>query len=492
MRRLVLLPLLGCVLVVAGCSATPVTSADSSPESDAELESAEGRADEATEEANLTTERLDALAAAKAAGTFGTAPLAPKPAVGWSGEQLLNPKTDDWEPSLAADPNDPYVYLTTTRYGAGKTCPKHCPSPYLATTISSDGGATWGEQAPLCVCRGAGGQYDPTMEVVPNNGFVYSVFLNGDRAGAFSASFIKSTDHGQTWTDPVHVYGHVSWTDKPEVTMSPSGRDVYVSWNGPQGGDLYVGVSHDYGKTWSHEKLTTSKRYYYAYDATVLPDGVVMFAESSVVYGGPGQSVSGPIWHHAVISRDRGASWENVVVAKVAVGEPCVALGCGSDYYTGQASITSDTKGNVVFGYEGAAVDQGPQQVYVKTSADEGRSWGSKVALSVTGENATGPRLASSGAGDARIWYMQTANGDDQDAWNVWYRSSGDGGQSWSSPIRLSNATTGPAYKSADGFAEIYGDYGEIAVTSAGNTVAAWGEGSDYVGPGGTWFAVQN
>lgn len=264
---------------------------------------------------------------------------------------------------------------------------------------------------------------------MPNKGFVYSVFLNGDRAGGFSASFIKSTDHGQTWTDPVHVYGHVSWTDKPEVTMSPSGRDVYVSWNGPQGGDLYVGVSHDYGKTWSHEKLTTSKRYYYAYDATVLPDGVVMFAESSVVYGGPGQSVSGLIWHHAIISRDHGASWENVVVAKVAGGEPCVALGCGSDYYTGQASITSDTKGNVGFGYEGATVDQGPQQVYVKSSADEGRSWDAKVALSVEGENATGPRLASSGAGDARIWYMQTANGDDQDAWNVWYRSSVDGGK---------------------------------------------------------------
>lgn len=74
----------------------------------------------------------------------------------------------------------------------------------------------------------------------------------------------------------------------------------------------------------------------------------------------------------------------------------------------------------------------------------------------------------------------------------MWYRSSSDGGRSWSAPVRLSNATTGSGYKSADGFAEIYGDYGEIEVTSAGKTIAAWGEGSDYVGPGGTWFSVQN
>jgi hypothetical protein len=43
----------------------------------------------------------------------------------------------------------------------------------------------------------------------------------------------------------------------------------------------------------------------------------------------------------------------------------------------------------------------------------------------------------------------------------------------------------------AAGFGEIYGDYGEMAVTSAGKTIAAWGEGYSYTGPGGTWFNVQ-
>jgi hypothetical protein len=62
----------------------------------------------------------------------------------------------------------------------------------------------------------------------------------------------------------------------------------------------------------------------------------------------------------------------------------------------------------------------------------------------------------------------------------------------WSAPVKVSDAPAGAAgYVGADGFAEVYGDYGEIAVTNTGKTVAAWGEGFSYTGPGGTWFNVQ-
>src|SRR4030095_4550227 len=158
-----------------------------------------------------------------------------------------------------------------------------------------------------------------TIEVVPSTGAVYSVFMNGDRHNGFSTVFTKSTDHGATWWAPVHVYGSVSWTDKPEVATSASGKDIYVSWNGPQGGDLYVGQSHDYGVTWTQQKLTDSKRYYYAYDARVLADGTVVFSESSLQYSGS-TTVEEEVWHHAIVSRDVGATWENVVVARVPIG----------------------------------------------------------------------------------------------------------------------------------------------------------------------------
>jgi hypothetical protein len=109
----------------------------------------------------------------------------------------------------------------------------------------------------------------------------------------------------------------------------------------------------------------------------------------------------------------------------------------------------------------------------------------------VQGENATGPRIDFAGAGEGRIWYMQTSHGGDPDAWTVRFRSSSDGGSTWSPPVKLSDATSGPGYIGPNGFKEIYGDYGEIAVTNKAKTIAVWGEGFSYLGPGGTWFALE-
>jgi hypothetical protein len=485
LRRLVSLVAVPFLLLVA-CSSSSIRAHE--PARGPEAGTGQRAGTEVHNESNETAERLDAFQQAEQAGTLpsGQATIS-APAAGWTGSKLMNPNTDDWEPAVAADPNAPYVYWITTRYGQPKLCQSKCPTPYIALTISTDGGRTFGPQVPLCVCKGSHAQYDPTIEVVPNTGDVYAAFLNADRKGGFSTVFTRSTDHGKTWTTPVHVYGNVGWTDKPEVTMSASGRDVYVSWNGPTGGDLWMGVSHDYGKTWTQQKVVDSKRYFYAYDAKVAPDGTVIFSESSELYSGS-TTITGTVQHDAVISRDNGKTWHVVNVDTVPVGEPCIADGCSPDFYTGQTSVSINSNGHIVFAYEGPTHDLGPQIVYVKQSNDDGKTWGPRQALSVPGEDATGPRLAAIGNGDVRVWYMQTANADDPDAWNVWYRSSTDAGNTWSSPVKLDDAPAGSAgYVNAKGFDEIYGDYGEIAITSQGRTFATWGEGFSWTGPGGTW-----
>jgi hypothetical protein len=141
--------------------------------------------------------------------------------------------------------------------------------------------------------------------------------------------------------------------------------------------------------------------------------------------------------------------------------------------------------------YDGATTDLGQQRIFARRSIDGGATWSSRVALSVAGENATSPAVESRGTGDVRAWYMQTSNGGDPDAWNVFYRSSSDGGASWSTPVVISDVTSGAAYKHADGFDEVYGDYGEIAITSTGKTIATWGEGLSWVGPGGVWSTAR-
>jgi hypothetical protein len=188
------------------------TAAEAEPETEAEAEAEGeeegGRAEgpeEAEEEAEETEERLEALAAAKAAGKFGAQVTATTdPATGWVGSSVLSSTFDDWEPAVAADPKAPYVYLLTTRYGT-RECGSHCPTPFIPITVSKDGGATWSPQVPICECLRSKAQYDPTIEVVRNTGAVYSAFLNWDRHNGFSTVFTKSTDHGATWAEPVHV-----------------------------------------------------------------------------------------------------------------------------------------------------------------------------------------------------------------------------------------------------------------------------------------------
>ena len=126
-------------------------------------------------------------------------------------------------------------------------------------------------------------------------------------------------------------------------------------------------------------------------------------------------------------------------------------------------------------------------RVYASSSTDGGSTWSDRVPISPAGVNAAYPAAAGTGSGDVRVWYMDQRTG----RWNVWYRASVDLGATWSRAVRISDVRSGTAYKNAKGFLESYGDYGEIAVTSAGKAVAVWGEGASYNGPGGVWFNRQ-
>jgi hypothetical protein len=438
-------------------------------------------------EQELTTDlRLQALREARADGLFGQRQnVVAAASPGWTGEQLMDAKTDDWEPAVAADPGSGYVYLLTTRYGESKPCSGNCPIPHVAIEISSDNGLTWSEGAPLCACKGSG-QFDPIIEVVPDTGHVYALWMNG-----FNVVFQKSTDHGATWSAPVPTYGNVSWNDKPVIAMSDDGKDVYVSWNGPTGGDPWIAQSHDFGNagTWTQTKVVNSGRYFFAFDADVTSDGTVVFSESSFDYSGPAASAIGHVDHHAFISTDGGATWEVQLLGSVELGEPCVSELCYADFYAGHNTVTADADGDLVYAFDGATTPLGPQKIFVRRleKDDPTQTWSRPTVISTVGRMATAPAAEATGNDDVRLWFAERRPAD---RWNIWYRSSADGGVSWSAPVLISDATSGAKYKNADGFLEFYGDYGEIAVMSNGKTIATWGEGFSWFGPGGTWFNI--
>jgi BNR/Asp-box repeat protein len=446
-------------------------------------EEGKGANPEASEQSKTTGKRLEAVAAAKAAGTLGvdTTALQSSPAAGWAGEYVVDAKADDWEPAVATDPNAPWSYVVTTRYGVPKPCKGNCPTPWMALTRSSNGGATWSKQTPLCACKGSG-QYDPQIEVVPDTGDVYAAFMNG-----YNVVFIRSHDHGKTWSAPVKVYGNVSWNDKPLLAESDNGRDVYISFNGPQGGDPWIAQSHDGGRTWTQTRVTRSKLYYYTFGGDVTPNGRVVFSESAVDYSNS-IDLAGTTKVFAVVSSDRGKTWKRVLVDSFPVGLQSPER---ADYYVGHTALASDGHGNLVISYDAPTVAYGLQRIYTRWSHDGGLTWSARSAVSVKGEMATAPALTARGNGDVRMFYFQTSGGGNLDRWNVYYRASSDGGRTWSGPVKISDATGGAAYKSAAGFDEPYGDYGELGIMSTGKTLATWGEGTSYIGPGGVWVNRQ-
>jgi BNR repeat-like domain len=460
----------------------PATAADTEPDGDTN--------EERDEQAEGVDQRIEAWKEAKLAGRAGQAGkraylqgAAAPTTTGWAGEIPIDTTADDWEPAIAADPHGPYVYLLTTRYGTDKPCPGNCPTPFIALAVSTDNGVTWSEGRPLCACKGSG-QFDPIIEVVPNNGNVYSLFMIG-----FNVWFTKSTDHGATWSPAVKTFGNVSWNDKPIIAMSNDGKDVYASFNGPTGGDPWVASSHDAGVTWSQVKLLDTGRYDYTFDGDVDADGNVYFAISSLLYSSAGKhsALVGADEEHIAISRDKGATWADVIVATSQPGLNCTAVGCTTDFYQGHSVVSADATGALVYLYDGATVYGGKQNIYASRSTDHGAHWTTPAVISTVGEESTMPMIESTGSGDVRVAFMQTSGGGNVDAWNTWYRRSTDGGSTFSAPLRISDATSGAPYKSAAGYAEVYGDYGEMAITNTGKTIATWGEGISYTGPGGVW-----
>lgn len=443
---------------------------------------ADGLTEELEEQAEKTEQRLEALAEAVAAGTVGAIePIRLAPAPGWAGERLLNETGDDWEPAIAADPNAPYVYVLHNRYGGEPAC-RRCPDPAMILHVSKDGGRTFGKERYLCPCRGVKGQYDPLIEVVPDTGAVYAVWMNN-----FQIHFSRSANHGRTWTEPIHVHTDTRWGDKPILATSADGQDVYVAFNGPSVGDSHVSWSHDGGGTWSHARTSESERYYFAYGGHVAPDGTVVFTEISFSYTGPGDDAEGSIQIHVIRSSDGGGTWTDTVIDQLELGPPCDSRGCYPDFHDSGPALAGDEDGDLVVVYNGAARPGGRRSVYARSSTDEGQTWSRRARLSRIGVNAAFPAAVGTGDNEVRVWFMDRRTG----RWNVRYRTSGDLGASWSRAVRISDARSGTAYKDRTGFLEVYGDYGEIAVTNRGRTVAVWGEGPSYAGPGGVWLNRQ-
>jgi hypothetical protein len=383
---------------------------------------------------------------------------------------------DQWEPAIAADTLG-HVYVIYPQYGGVPGCPA-CPSPTAILQVSNDGGKDWG--SPHLIAAPGSGQWDVQMVVDPADGrTVYAAWLQD---GKSTTAVARSTDFGATWTTKVASLTNAG-TDKDILAVR--GNDVYVGYEHQQ--KMYVAASHDGGATFTEVGLGANNKIGLALGggATVDPAGRVFYA-----WAGYEQSGGAKGTVHLQISRsvDGGATWSLTELDRSASPPDCSAFSCGWAYLGAQITVASDSAGRLYALWNAGAVNQGPERIYYATSADAGASWSPRRELSTApaGTAHAFPALAAGAAGDVRAAWMDSRAGS---MWNVWLRTSLDGGATWSAETALSTYVPDVSYIQPAGFRYPFGDYFELAIDGSGTTHAVWGEGYNYDTPGSIWYA---
>ena len=400
---------------------------------------------------------------------------------------------DQWEPAIAADGHG-HVYILYPQYGAVPNCAS-CTAPTIALMISDDNGITWQPSSPLLPL--ATGEFDPQIVVDPvDRQTVYASWLQNNKRDIVVA---RSGDFGRTWSLAVAEQGEED-ADKPVLAVR--GRDVYVGFNHEQ--KFFVAASHDYGELFSRAEVNPNapQGWSLAGGATVEPSGAVSFGWTAYAKRDMSRR---PVNIYVSRSVDGGKTWNTTLLDVSGAPPDCEAQACEAGYLGAQVSMASDAAGTVYALWNAGRTNGGPERIYFSSSTSDGAGWSAKSSVSAVADGVEScfPAIVAGAGGDVRIAWMDTrmsvARIRDlrnrevriQPVWNTFYRSSTNGGATWSAEAQLSGQTSGSRgedYVLPTGFLFPFGDYFTIAIDNQGNTHAVWGEGRNYKSPGSIWY----
>lgn len=258
----------------------------------------------------------------------------------------------------------------------------------------------------------------------------------------------RSTDGGQTWSDPVSIPAPVAskvnldknWSVCDDTPSSPHYGSCYTEFDNPGQTDLeYMSTSTDGGLTWSPPVSPAGNPHGLGGQPVVQPDGNVIV---------PFETITGK--EAAFTSTDGGASWGHVsTIANIAFHG--VAGGLRTSPLP---SAEIDGSGNVFVAWEDCRFRArcSSNDIVFSTSSD-GASWSAVTRVPIdsvtSGADHFIPGLAvdkstsGSTAHLALTYYFYpdaTCNGGCQ--LDTGFISSPDGGASWSAPTQLAGPTS--------------------------------------------------
>ena len=388
---------------------------------------------------------------------------------------------DDWEPDIAAD-REGHVYVAWAHYGGVPGCDT-CSNPAAMIEVSTDSGGHWGDPRPLNPHPlGGSASFQVDLQVKVNqDGTVFAAYLDGK-----DTVVQRSDDFGATFSDPIAVNAGLGGaTDK--VGLAVQGDDVYVSFDIVH--RFFVAVSHDGGLTFTPKQMRVKGEE----DAFTLTSGGVIDSKGNVYFTWVSVHQHGakltPQDLFLTKSEDGSATWSTIwLETGLPEGPTCDAYSCGWDYLGPQVVVAVDAADRISVAYNAGLVEFGPPTVWFRTSADGGASWTRRVSIpkAPSGTTEVFPAIVGGSAGTVYLSWQDNRTG----RFNTWFRSSTDGGMTWGAEAQVSQFVSGFDYKTEDGYTFTYGDYYGIAWDGS-HVHIAWGEGPDYIGPGNIWYSTS-
>jgi hypothetical protein len=401
---------------------------------------------------------------------------------GFAPQSRLGYRTgDQWEPATAADGHG-HVYVLYPQYGAVPDCGA-CTAPTIALLVSNDNGSSW--QPSKTLLPFPTGQFDPQIVVDPvDHQTIYASWLQNEKRDVIVA---RSLDFGRTWSFSIADRSHDD-ADKPVLAIH--GTDVYVGFNHEE--RFLVAASHDGGQTFSVVSVNPSAApgWSLAGGATVDPAGNVYFGWTAYARR---EIAMHPVSVFVSRSADGGRNWNTMLLDASGAPPECAAQNCQTGFLGPQIALASDAAGALYALWNAGSVSGAAERIYFSSSTTGGAAWSARVGVSgaAPGVEHSFPAIVAGQAGDVRIAWM-----DDRSVnpgapahrfWNTFYRSSTNGGATWSAEVRLSSPSRGYDYIYPGGFLFPFGDYFSLTIDSEGLTHAVWGEGRDYKSPGSIW-----
>ena len=352
---------------------------------------------------------------------------------------------DQWEPAIAAD-RFGHIYVLYPQYQGVPGCPE-CHSPTMILQISNDHGDSWASPRLMYAAGDTTGQWDAQLSVDPMDGrTVYAAWLQNGKSDTVVA---RSSDFGATWSVVVADRTNAG-TDKPVLAVR--GPAVYVAFNHAQ--KVWVASSHNGGATFSVTNVNKNGKlgWSLAGGGAIDPAGNVYFGWAGYEQNG---GARGAVNLYISKSADGGLTWTNQVMDVSGAPPNCSTSQCGWAFLGAQMTLASDAAGTLYALWNANALDQGPNRIYLARSTNAGANWSARVDVSraPVGVNHAFPALAAGAAGEVHISWMDARHGP---LWNTYYRSSTDGGATWSAEASASlsrysrrsastNSTSAPA-----------------------------------------------